>query len=344
MGYIRKLASKNILRHRQCLNLDFPVNFYIETTSACNLKCPDCVRTYSSRPSKHISESIFRKALQEISTERPNLRHLGFHFFGEALLNPQFFDLIEQARNYLPKTNFSVSSNALFLDSNKIEKLLNSSMNQFLVCPDSVDSRLYDEIRTGGSLEKVEYNVNELLERRRIIHKEDIEINIYSVLHKNNFNSSDDFIRKWRPIMDKYQNVRILLTDSHDWAGQVPSENVRLTTGTGGLHFKVPCFTLFTVGIVTAEGEMTPCFFDCNLKLSLGNIADDSIKNMWNGKKATELRERMINASMLPTDLCSHCHCYNVKASNILRIPPHYMYNWRILHNYGIPFFRFYFS
>lgn len=322
--FLRRVLTTCVLKWKHCLALDFPSDFYLEVTSACNLRCPACVRTYSKRPRQHMDKSIFRKAIEEISSERPNLEHLGLHFFGEALLNPQFFDFIELARSYLPNTYLAVSSNASFLSSEKTDKLLNSSLDSFGIWPDTTDPRQYDQIRTGGSLEIVESNLKELLEKRRLSHREDIEVHIGMILFKDNLPFLHDFLERWKLICSRYENVHIVAAESHDWAGEVPSDNVLNSVARSSLFIKVPCLMLmpFRNCVISAEGYITPCCFDGNLKLGLGNIKDDSIKNIWNGKAASDLREKMITASILPSDLCWRCHAYNANIFSIWRMLP----------------------
>ena len=143
-----------------------------------------------------MKESIFRKAIQEISSERPNLKHLGFHFFGEALLNPQFFDFVQLARSYLPNTYFAVSSNAAFLTPGVMDKLLDSSLDSFGVWPDASTPGQYERHRTGGSLVAVEVNLKELLQKRHQRFREDIEIHIGMNLFKDNLVSYGSFLQK----------------------------------------------------------------------------------------------------------------------------------------------------
>lgn len=269
-----------------------------------------------------MDESIFRKAMKEISSERPNLRHLGFHFFGEALLNPQFFDFIELARSYLPSTYLAVSSNAALLSSERIDKLLNSSLNSFGVWPDTSDPRQYHKICTGGDLESVESNLKEFLEKRRLRHREDIEVHIGMILFKDTLPFFRGFLERWKLISSPYENIHIAIAESHDWAGQVPSNNVLDSVAKNNLFIKVPCLMPFRNCVISAEGEITPCCLDGNLKLAWGNIKGDSIKSVWNGKLAVDLRDRMITASILPSDLCWQCHAYKRNVFSVLRLLP----------------------
>ena len=301
---------------------NFPSLFWLETTSACNLRCPSCPRTYSKRPRVHMEESIFRKVIQEISFERPDIENLGLHFFGEALLNPRFFDFLEIAKTYLPNTNLLVSSNANLLSPEKVNDLLNSRLNLLSIWPDTTNPELYHKVRTGGDLNSVEQAIIELLEKRRELGREDIRIVVGAILYKNNMADFKEFVTKWEIIFSKYKNVHVSAMESHDWAGQVPADNVINSVKNSKLHVKKVCFMPFKWCIVSSEGYLTPCCFDCDLRLAWGNVKANSIREIWNGPEARDQRERQLTGQITRSALCYTCHMYRQPISSAVRYLP----------------------
>jgi radical SAM protein with 4Fe4S-binding SPASM domain len=300
----------------------FPKTFYLETTSICNLRCPACARTYSKRPRRHMEESTFRTAIQEISSERPNIAHIGLHFFGEPLLNPKFFDFVEIARAHLPNTTLAVSSNANVLSADKIDQILHSHLDSFGIWPDTINPDLYDSIRKGGDLKKVQQSIIELLEKRQKLGREDIEIHVGAVLYKNNVSVFKEFTNRWEAICSKYKNTHVFAHESHDWAGQVPAYNVLRSVRDGSIRIKIICPMPFENCVVSAEGYVTPCCYDCDLKLTLGNIRANSIREIWTGLEAKTLRKKLLTGRVSSSDLCYNCHNYRLDISSILRSPP----------------------
>lgn len=59
---------------------------------------------------------------------------------------------------------------------------------------------------------------------------------------------------------------------------------------------------------VSQNGRVSPC---CNNNRYLGNVQENSISEIWNGKKFEEVREQFKND--VPDKRCSHC--YNIEAS-----------------------------
>jgi radical SAM protein with 4Fe4S-binding SPASM domain len=289
----------------------FPTFYYIEVTSACNLKCKTCPRTYSNRKREHIDHEIFLKVIEEISKYIPQPRNIGFHFFGEALLNPSFFDYVNLTAKYLPNAKLAVSSNANFLDETKIDAILDSCLNSFGVWPDAIDQTTYDQVRSGGDYHRTNSMIMRLLEKRKIRNKEkDLEIHIGMVVNKINRRYIHKFIKKWRESFGRYENTHLYKNHSIDWAGQVPSETVLRSKKNTIFPIIYPCLSPFTTCIVTSSGDITCCCLDCNLKLKIGNIRGSSIKEIWSSEKSQEIRSKMIEMTFSLNDLCYHCHNY----------------------------------
>ncbi len=64
---------------------------------------------------------------------------------------------------------------------------------------------------------------------------------------------------------------------------------------------------------IAQNGRVSPC---CNNKRFLGNVQEQSIKDIWNGKKFEELRTQFQND--IPDKRCSHC--YNIEKSGKLSL------------------------
>ena len=65
---------------------------------------------------------------------------------------------------------------------------------------------------------------------------------------------------------------------------------------------------------VAQNGRVSPC---CNNKRFLGNVQEQSIKDIWNGKKFEEIREQFKND--IPDKRCTHC--YNIEKSGKKSLP-----------------------
>ena len=98
-------------------------------------------------------------------------------------------------------------------------------------------------------------------------------------------------IKLWSGLVDQ-----VAFVDYNPWENsyQKPSNDIQ-----------EPCSDLWRRMFVWWDGKINPCDVDYKSLLSVGNIKDNTIKQIWNGKEMTELREGFINNN--PNDICKIC-------------------------------------
>ena len=67
------------------------------------------------------------------------------------------------------------------------------------------------------------------------------------------------------------------------------------------------CNYLWERMYVWYDGLCNPCDIDYKSKLSVGSIKDESIKEIWNGQKFTELRNMHLNGKRNKVYPCDRC-------------------------------------
>ena len=76
----------------------FPISIEIEASYYCNLKCPFCAREANSgeRDIGHMTPSLWQKILDE--SREKGLKAILMDHEGESLMNPMFFQMVEEAK------------------------------------------------------------------------------------------------------------------------------------------------------------------------------------------------------------------------------------------------------
>jgi len=93
----------------------------IEPTRRCNLNCKICMRKVLNETTASLSLKDFRKVL-----DSSNLSHVALHGWGEPLLNPQLFDMINYAESKGISTE--LTTNATLIEKN-IDKIFASGLS-----------------------------------------------------------------------------------------------------------------------------------------------------------------------------------------------------------------------
>lgn len=133
-------------------HIGLPFSLSIEPTTACNLGCPECPSGLKqfTRPTGKIDLETNKRIIKEVGKQ---LFYINYYFQGEPFLNPQFLDLIKEAK----KNNIytATSTNAHFIDKAKAKEIVNSGLDRLIISIDGTTQETYENYRVHGILEKV---------------------------------------------------------------------------------------------------------------------------------------------------------------------------------------------
>lgn len=144
----------------------YPQKIDFELSNRCNLECIMCRGERSSSIRKN------REGLPEIKVPydaefvdqlEPYLLEMkeGHFLGGEPFLIPIYIDIWERMISVQSKAKISIQTNATIL-TDRIKKILEMMPFSIAVSIDSIDSKLFAEIRKNGNLEKVKKNIDYL--------------------------------------------------------------------------------------------------------------------------------------------------------------------------------------
>lgn len=276
--------------------IDFPVEIALELTNHCNLRCVMCPSPALRRSKGYMEEAVFQKVVKEIRGEK------GFLFlpqgFGEPLLHKKWFELIDFASRF-KISPIVVLSNGMLLDETNAHRLLNR-VDVIIVTIDGVTPKTYESIRVGGSLKTVTRNIQRFLEIRgpngkprlvlRIIRMQDTESEIAAF---------KDF---WSSRISEGDIIQV--AEYNDWAGQV---TYRGAAGTPTNRERHPCRMLWKNLSVFHNGQVSPCCYDAEGELIIGNVLHQSLREIWNGSHLKNIRNLHMAHQFKKIPICSRC-------------------------------------
>jgi len=76
---------------------------------------------------------------------------------------------------------------------------------------------------------------------------------------------------------------------------------------------RVPCERIWKSLVIYWNGEVTPCTNDYNGDLVVGNVKDNTIKNIWKGKKLHKLQNAHVYSNFKEFPLCNNCNEWLLK-------------------------------
>ncbi len=290
-----EIQNRRAYNHREEKASKYPTYLNIETIAGCNLRCVMCpIGTGDfTRPNKIMDMGLFKKIVDEASG---NIRYSWLHWFGEPFLDPHIFERIKYAKSKGIKTQ--ISSNITRLTEEKARQVLESGLDEMILSLDGATKRTYESIRVMGNYEETMANAERFLRMKKEGGYKKPWARVQIIKMHENEQEIQAFVEKWKDLADE-----IIIKPLITWAGQV---NVSAQqTQVYKIPERYPCFNLWEQITISAEGVATICCYDFNAKYVIGDLKTQSIEEIYNGKRMTELRQFHIDGKYpAPCDTC----------------------------------------
>jgi radical SAM protein with 4Fe4S-binding SPASM domain len=283
-----------------------PVSVSTELTNNCNLNCPQCSSGSGRmlRTRGFMDIDLFKKLIQELD---PYLYNVNLYFQGEPMLHPSFFSFLSNCLNI----NSVVSTNGHFLSEEASERIVRSGINKLIISLDGTDKETYSEYRVNGDLEKVIDGIRNISAAKKK-YKSSLKIELQFLVNK--FNQ-----HQVRAIRQLAESVQVKLTlksmqiiDKADIDTWMPSarrfRRYRLSKGIYELKSSLPdrCGRLWFNPVITWDGKVVPCCFDKDAEYVMGDLNQESFRNIWEGPGYMEFRN-VILTGRNKIEMCRNC-------------------------------------
>jgi organic radical activating enzyme len=279
----------------KCNNM-LPPFYIIEPTNKCNFKCSICPNRYYSDNEKGImSWELFTKIINEIKHVAVVIQ---LYWMGESFLHDQIFEMIDFCKSFTT-AKVMLSTNGSFLDPDNIEKLVSSRLDDLIISMDACDSQsIYAKIRSGGNIADLNRNVYNLLLKNK-------SMNIVLQFIDLNLNRVEKikFIEKWKKMKCKI-NIQCL----YSWANQFPELN-RMSDNLSPMisTTRAACSDLWYKASIHFNGNVSICCFDWNNTQYIGNLAEDTMLNIWSNDSIAYCRTIHKCLDFSKIKICSNC-------------------------------------
>jgi len=258
------------------------MNISLEFTNHCNFRCYFC--PHSLYKTKHegnpfdrekgfLKRKTFRKALEFIKKKATAVT---IGYFGEQLLHERFNEyvtLLDEDRKFklVLNTNFSLVTDEHLRYLNKFDRIR--------ISLDATDSETFEKLCPGGAIKTFgganTFNRFEsLVKKIREYLKMEERPSVRLIFVKSRFNEGKEelFEEQWKPYL-KTSDI-ITFKSVLSYGGVIQDGIVR----EGGC-----AIANGNVGIISWEGDITPCNLDVNMAMKSGNVFDKEFpdKALW---------------------------------------------------------------
>jgi radical SAM protein with 4Fe4S-binding SPASM domain len=296
---------------KKSFSVGFPISMAIEPTTSCNLRCPECpsgLRQFT-RPIGMLEPTFFKSTIDAVYKE---LLYLTFYFQGEPYLNPNFLEMVKYASEKGIYT--STSTNAHYLNEEQSAKTVESKLDRLIISIDGTTQETYEQYRIGGSLQKVIDGTKHIIAAKKrlksktphivfqflVVKPNEHQLNDVQLLAKEL--GVDEVVFKTAQVYN-FENGNPLIPDNIKY-----SRYKKNNDGTYSIKNKLlnQCWRMWSSCVVTWDGVVVPCCFDKDAKHQLGDLKQQSFKELWNSEKYQNFRQSILK-SRQEIDICKNC-------------------------------------
>jgi radical SAM protein with 4Fe4S-binding SPASM domain len=283
-----------------------PVSVSIELTNNCNLNCPHCSSGSGSMQRKHgfMDIGLFNKVIKELA---PYLNNVNLYFQGEPMLHPLFFSFIQNCNS----VNSVVSTNGHYLSEENSERIVKSRLNKLIVSLDGLDQETYSAYRVNGNVKKVIDGIRYITDAKKK-QGSSLKIELQFLVNKFNEHQVPAIRTLAKSIHAKLRLKSMQIIDKDQISSWMPSarrfRRYRLREGMYELKSSLPdrCARLWFNPVITWDGKVVPCCFDKDAEYIMGDLTQDSFREIWDGPKYRIFRKSILTGRHM-IDMCRNC-------------------------------------
>lgn len=290
----------------------YPISVSFEPTTSCNLRCPECpsgLRAFT-RPTGMLQKDFFKETIDDI---HQHLLYLIFYFQGEPYLNPEFLDMVKYASS--KKIYTATSTNAHYITDEVAKKTVESGLDRLIISIDGTTQDVYQQYRVGGNLNKVIEGAKKMVKWRKELNSKTPFIFFQFLVVKPNEHQLDEIKQLAKEIgIDEVRFKTAQVYDYETDPNQLIPNNEKYSRYKKDKDGKYKpknklvnrCWKLWHANVITWDGLVVPCCFDKDAMHQLGNIKNESFKNIWNNSNYKQFRTELMK-SRKNIDICSNC-------------------------------------
>ena len=260
------ISDKNLVFFKDT-NIPMPSVIEISNSGMCNRKCSFCPR--SDPNYDHVNEFIDQNLHDKIYEELKSFNYSGsiiYSGFVEPLLDKRIYKHIKDIREKLPNVNLEIITNGDPLNDKRALKLFEAGISVLLIS-------VYDGPKEAESFLKMMKRIN--IDKSRY------------VIRNRYYGEDKDF--------------GITLSNR---AGNLNNAEFKIEPLKESLKMKCtyPSYTFF----IDYNGDVLMCSHDWGKKMIMGNVKNNSIKEIWTSKKFDFARKKLSNAdrNFSPCNVC----------------------------------------
>lgn len=279
---------------------NFPMYLQFELSPFCNLECVSCLHGQKEIRDEYVKidnildMDMYEKILDEASNYY--CPSISFHNNSEPMLDKNLEEkiAIAKAKGFI---DIIIVTNATLLTEERASRLIDAGVTKITFSIDAYSEEVYKINRNKSDFNQIKQNIFRFLELKKAKKSQLPITRVSFVVNKNNFHEIEQFKKYWEDKVDlvDFQNFSVL--EGHT-ENLVP-EGFEPIQGFN-------CTSPLQQVVIRANGDVLPCCSLYGPEIVLGNVKNETIYDIWNGKNMLELREGLKKGEFIK-ESCKKC-------------------------------------
>lgn len=294
--------------------VSYPIMVDFDFTNSCNNRCPLCI---GSKNKDDITVSLEDAKRIILELKELGVRSLGVGGAGEPTCNPNLPEILEFAKQN--NIESGIYTNAYELSEEVIDSII-KNCTWMMISLDASNPEIYKKTHGLGGEEfnQVLKNISRLVERRKLLQR-DIAIGVCYLLGPHTIEGVYDATKivkelgvdhiRFRPFLtlagkksfkeDSEEMLRLLRKckelEDDNFKVSYPENRCEAESLQGEIKRKYDkCFVIDFFASITPELKVYPCcFLKDNPDYVLGDLKENSFKEIWNSEQRQEIYDKI---------------------------------------------------
>ncbi len=273
----------------------FPIHLDIESSASCNMRCPMCftvTEEFKNNIEKGLMDfSIFKKVIDEATKYK--LYSIRISHRGEPFIHPEIIEFIKYAKKQGIKEVASLT-NALALTPELFKQIMEAGLDWLTISIDGL-GKTYEDIRRPAKFADV---VEKIKAYKRI--KDEAKsvkpvIKIQSIWPAIE-DCAEEYVKLFNPYVDCIASNPLV-----DYLHKDNPEEIEYWKN-------FDCHVPYQRLTILFNGQVPYCHNDEFLAGIIGDVNNESLYNIWHGRKMTEVRQaHKEHKGVVKLPACKYC-------------------------------------
>jgi len=307
-SYSPRMDLKNRTKLETVIPLDTPFVVFVDPSDACNFKCRFCptsdreLMKKVGRPWKQMPLELFKKIADDMTKFPKKIEVLRLYKDGEPLINKDFPAMIKYAKDIKASNRIDTTTNASLLTKKRAEEIVKAGLDRINISIYGIKSEHY------SAFSGVKLEFKQILENVRNFYEIRDQCEMLVKINGDQLTEEEKnvFLEYFGDYTDK---IYIEHTMSCWPEFNLRGVDVNPKVGIYGQQIKeveVCPYPFYSIAI-NSDGVVSVCFLDWGRKLSLGNIRDESLKDVWEGRAMKQYRKMFLEGERKNHPVCGTC-------------------------------------